>query len=102
MRRMRPVRGEPAAVMSDQQARLSCRKRRCRTPRAVCRWRFIGSSERTEPIAQIRAPVATATHSCALIAPADRRDGYCLIVFFQQIGLVIVNTVQFSTHCDQI
>src|SRR5437773_5674344 len=22
--------------------------------------------------------------------------------FFQQIGLAIVNTVQFSTHCDQI
>ena len=29
-------------------------------------------------------------------------DQHCLIVFFQKIGLVIVNTVQFSTHCDQI
>ena len=30
MRRMRPVRGEPAMVMSDQQARLSGCKRGCR------------------------------------------------------------------------
>src|SRR5882762_9637647 len=41
--------GEPAMVNSDQQTRLSGRKRGCRPPRAVCRWRFIGSSERTEP-----------------------------------------------------
>ena len=52
MRRMQPVRGEPAMVISDQQVRLSGRKRGCRPlDRAVCRWRFIGSSERTEPIA---------------------------------------------------
>jgi hypothetical protein len=37
-----------------------------------------------------------------LSAPADRRDGCCPIVFFQHIGLVMVNIVQFSTHCDQI
>jgi hypothetical protein len=34
--------------------------------------------------------------------PADRCDGYCLIVFLEQIGLAIVYTVQFSTHCGQI
>jgi hypothetical protein len=37
--------------VSDQQLRLSGRKRGCRPPRAVRRWRFIESSERTEPIA---------------------------------------------------
>ena len=38
-------------VMSDQQARLSGRKGDA-GPRAVCCWRFrfLGSSERTEPI----------------------------------------------------
>ena len=53
------------------------------------------------PLPQSKAPVATATHT-VLIALVGRRDGYCLIVFFQKLGLVIVNTVQFSTHCDQI
>jgi hypothetical protein len=31
MQRMRPIRGEPAMVMSDQQARLSGRKRGCQS-----------------------------------------------------------------------
>ena len=89
-------------VMSDQHARLSGRKRGCRPLERVCRWRFIGSSERTEPIAPDQSARCNGNSHRTLIAPADRRDGYCLIVFFQQIGLVIVNTVQFSTHCDQI
>jgi hypothetical protein len=69
--------------------------------RSVC-WRFIGSSERTEPIAPEQSARSNGNSHRTLIAPADRRDGYCLIVFFQKIGLVIVDTVQFSTHCDQI
>ena len=90
-------------VMSDQQARLSGRKGDA-GPRAVCCWRFrfLGSSERTEPIAPEQSARGNGNSHRTLIAPADRRDAYCLIVFFQKIGLVIVNTVQFSTHCDQI
>jgi hypothetical protein len=61
-----------------------------------------GYSGRTEPIALDQSARRNDDSHRTLIAPADPRDGHCLIVFFQQIGLVIVNTVQFSTHCDQI
>ena len=63
MRRMRPVRGEPAMVMSDQQARLSDRKRGCRPlERSVVGdlWDLLGE---TDPLPRIKAPVATATHT---------------------------------------
>jgi hypothetical protein len=60
------------------------------------------NSERTEPIAPEQSARSNGNSHRTLIAPADRRDGYCLIVFFQKIGLAIVSTVQFLTHCDQI
>ncbi len=63
MRRMRPVRGEPAMVMSDQQARLSGRKRGCRP----LEWSVVGDLQdllsEPNPLPQIKAPVATATHT---------------------------------------
>ena len=74
MRRTRPVRASPPMVMSDQQARLSGRKRDA-GPRAVCCWRFIGSSERTEPIAPDQS--ARRNGNSPTLTPGDRRDGYC-------------------------
>jgi hypothetical protein len=54
------------------------------------------------PIAPHQSARSDGNSHRTLIASADRRDGNCVIVFFQQIGLVIVKTVQFLTHCDQI
>src|ERR1700730_16523647 len=63
MRRMRPVRGEPAMVMSDQQTRLSGRKRGCRPlERSVVGDLYDLLSE-PNPLPQIKAPVETATHT---------------------------------------
>src|SRR5258708_27944379 len=39
-------------------------------PRAVCRWRFIGSSERTEPIAPDQSARRNGNSHRTLIAPA--------------------------------
>lgn len=88
-------------VMSDQHARLSGRSADA-GPSSGLSLAIYSSSERTEPIPPDQSARCNGNSHRTLIAPADRRDGYCLIVFFQQIGLVIVNTVQFSTHCDQI
>src|SRR5437879_2225983 len=102
MRCMRLVRGEPAIVMSDQQARLSGRKGDA-GPRAVCCWRFrfLGSSERTEPIAPDQSARRNGNLHRTLTAPAIGATAIadCLI---PANWPRIVNTVQFSTHCDQI
>ncbi len=60
MRRMRPVRGEPAMVMSDQQAR---RKRRCRPLERSVVGDLQDLLSEPNPLPQIKAPVATATHT---------------------------------------
>ena len=60
MRRMRPVRGEPAMVMSDQQARLSGRKSRMPAlERSVVDdlWDLLSEPN---PLPEIKASVATA------------------------------------------
>jgi hypothetical protein len=98
---MRTVPGEPTMIMSDQQARLSGRKRGRRPLERSVVGDLLDLLSEPNPLPQSKAPVATATHT-VLIALVGRRDGYCLIVFFQKLDLVIVNTVQFSTHCDQI
>jgi len=62
-------------------------------PKSVaCLQRAAGKQILSEPnpLPQSKAPIATGNSHRTLIAPADRRDGYCLIVFFQKIGLVIV------------
>ena len=70
--------------MSDQQVRLSGRSRGCVSSTVV---EIFGSTERTEPIAKIKASVATAL-TPYIDRPGDRRDGFadCLL---PQIGLVI-------------
>jgi hypothetical protein len=82
------------------QTRLSGCKRGCR-PRERSVAGFIGSSEPTEPIAPDQNARRNGNSHRTLIAPAI---GATVIadVFFQQIGLVIANAVQFSTHCDPI
>jgi len=92
----------PPMVMSDQQARLSGRKGDA-GPRAVCCWRFrfLGSSERTEPIAPDQSARRNGNLHRTLTAPAIGATAIadCLI---PANWPRIVNTVQFSTHCDQI
>jgi hypothetical protein len=63
MRRMRPVRGEPAMVMSDQQTRLSGRKRGCRPLDRSVVGDLSDLLSEPNPLPQIKAPVATATHT---------------------------------------
>ena len=72
--------GEPANGYVDQQARLSGRKGDA-GPRAVCCWRikFIGSSERTEPIAPDQS--ARRNGNLHRTFPSDRRDGYCRLSY---------------------
>jgi hypothetical protein len=60
-----------------------------------------GYSEGTEPIAQIKAPVATATHT---VHGSPRRSAATAIAdrLLPANWPRNWNTVQFSTHCDQI
>jgi len=76
-------------VMSDQQARLSGRKGDA-GPRAVCCWRFrfLGSSERTEPIASDQSARRSGNLHRTLTAQRSARR-LLPIVLFQQIGLVL-------------
>jgi hypothetical protein len=73
---------------------------------AIASWNpagHCGAAERLRrPCSLVKSTCRNGNSHRTLIAPADRRDGYCLIVLLQKIGLAIVNTVQFSTHCGQI
>jgi hypothetical protein len=60
MRRMGP---EPAMVMSNQQARLSCRKRGCRPLERPVVGDLQDLLSEPSPLPPIKAPVATATHT---------------------------------------
>src|SRR5258708_38574234 len=68
MRRMRPVRGEARHGYVEPTDALEWA--RMPGPRAVCRWRFIGSSERTEPIARDQSARRDGNSHRTLIAPA--------------------------------
>src|SRR5258706_10637571 len=77
----------PPMVMSDQQARLSGRKSDA-GPRAVCCWRFrfLGSSERTEPIAPDQSARRNGNLHRTWTAPAIGATAYCRLSYSSKLA----------------
>src|SRR5258708_9252210 len=74
-------------VMSDQQARLSGRKGDA-GPQAVCCWRFrfLGSSERTEPIAPDQSARRNGNLHRTWTAPAIGATAYCRLSYSSKLA----------------